>query len=392
MLLAKPDFVKLCKHTQNFPLKIHSLCLATNFSWFTSHSIQYLIQFFIYIVNSYRERTLFWSADKMSQAASTETSSRRRRANSRQRNKIFDEWDRLSQPFNEDELRLALSEATECFKIQQQLYESYLEAVQDDQYDTEVDLVQDKHTVVRMKLFQMGKAIAKFELQKVDENVTMNTSFGDAKQHQPHVAKLPQIQLPKFYGKFTDWIAFIDQFDTAVHLNTKLLNSKRLVYLKSGLSGPPEKLIKSLSSTDSNYETARNLLEQRYKNDRIILRTLQASAVDFKPVRGESKYQLRLLHSTFNEVTQSIHSLGRQVDNDMWHYLLFTKLDVDSQKAWELKNEGTECLKFDKLMTFLDNWVRSMEMLNDPIPPKQLHITGWDERSRQGFKQPCVVT
>ena len=98
----------------------------------------------------------------MSQAASTETSSRRRRANSRQLNKIFDEWDRLSQPFNEDELRLALSEATECFKIQQQLDESYLETVQDDQYDTEFDLVQDKHTVVRKKLFQMGKAMDKF--------------------------------------------------------------------------------------------------------------------------------------------------------------------------------------------------------------------------------------
>ena len=163
--------------------------------------------------------------------------------------------------------------------------------------------------------------------------MAMNMSFGDATQHQPHVAKLPQIELTKFDGKFTDWMAFIDQFDTAVHLNEKLSNSQRLVYLKSCLSGPPEKLIKSLSSTDSNYETTRNLLEQRYKNDRIILRTLQARAVDFKPVR-ESKYQLRLLHSTFNEVTQSIHSLGRQVDNDMWHYLLYTKLDVDSQSHW----------------------------------------------------------
>ena len=147
----------------------------------------------------------------MSQAASTETRSRRRRANSRQLNKIFDEWDRLSQPFNEDEFRLALSEATECFKIQQQQDESYSETVQDDQYDTEFDLVQDKHTLVHKKLFQLGKALDKFELEKVDEYVTMNTSFGDATQHQPHVAKLPQIQLPKFDCKFTDWMAFIDQ-------------------------------------------------------------------------------------------------------------------------------------------------------------------------------------
>ena len=140
----------------------------------------------------------------MSPAASTETSSRRGRANSLQLNKIFDEWDRLSQPFIEDEFRLALSEATKCFKIQQQLDESYLETVQDDQYDTEFDLFQDKHTVVRKKLFQMGKTIDKVELEKVAENVTMNMSFGDATQHQPQDAKLPQIQLPKFDGKFTE--------------------------------------------------------------------------------------------------------------------------------------------------------------------------------------------
>ena len=152
--------------------------------------------------------------------------------------KIFDGWDRLSGPSNEDELRLALSKATGCFKIQQQLVESYLKTVQDDQLDTESDVIQDKHTVVRKKLFQMGKAISKVELEKMAENVTTNRSFGDATQHQPQVANLPQIQLSKFDGKFTDWIAFIDQFNTAVHLNTKLSNSQRLVYLKCCLSGP----------------------------------------------------------------------------------------------------------------------------------------------------------
>ena len=55
-----------------------------------------------------------------------------------------------------------------------------METVQDDQYDTEFDLVQDMHTVVRRKLFQIGKAIEKVKLEKVAENVTMNTSFGDA--------------------------------------------------------------------------------------------------------------------------------------------------------------------------------------------------------------------
>ena len=136
---------------------------------------------------------------------------------------------------------MALSEATECFKIQQQLDESYLETVQDDQYNTEFDLVQDKHTLVLNKLFQMGKAIDKFDLEKVDKNVTMNTSFGDATQHQPHVAQLPQIQLPKFDGKFNDSMAFIDQFDTA--FQHKIVKQPATCLSKSCLSGPPEKLI-----------------------------------------------------------------------------------------------------------------------------------------------------
>ena len=96
----------------------------------------------------------------MTRAASKETSPWRR-SNLRQLNKIFDEWDRLSEPFNEDQLSLTLSEATECFKIQHQLDESYLKTVQDDQYDTEFDLIQDEHVVVRKKLFQIGKAIDK---------------------------------------------------------------------------------------------------------------------------------------------------------------------------------------------------------------------------------------
>ena len=70
----------------------------------------------------------------------------------------------------------------------------------------------------------------------------------------------------------------------------------------------------------------------------------------------------------------------------MWHYLIFTKLYVDSQKAWELKNEGTESPKFDVLRIFLDNRVRPMEMLNDYIPLKQLHVTGRGERSKQVSK------
>ena len=107
----------------------------------------------------------------------------------------------------------------------------------------------------------------------------MITSSGDATQHQLRVAKLPQIQLSEFDGKFTEWIALIDQLDTVVHLKTKLSKSQHFFYLKKCLSGLPEKLIKTYHQLTS--------IEQRYKNNCIILRILQARAVDLKPVRGQ---------------------------------------------------------------------------------------------------------
>ena len=133
----------------------------------------------------------------------------------------FNEWDTLNEIINKNELRLALSEATECFKSQQQLDESYLETYQQVQYKIDVDLSQDKHKVNQKKLFEMEKAIDKIELEIVAENVIGNTFFGDATLHQMQVAKPPKVQLLKIDGNFSNRKAFIVQFDTAVHLNTK---------------------------------------------------------------------------------------------------------------------------------------------------------------------------
>ena len=93
----------------------------------------------------------------MDQAPSMETSSRRRCAILWQLNKIFDKWNRLSESFDIDELRLALSETPECFKFQQQLDKSYLDTIQVGRHDTIFDWVQDKHTVIRKKQFEIKK-------------------------------------------------------------------------------------------------------------------------------------------------------------------------------------------------------------------------------------------
>ena len=82
-----------------------------------------------------------------------------------------------------------------------------------------MDLIQDKHTGDRKKLFQMGKAVEKFELNKL-ATVTMNTSFEDATLRQRQKAKLPQLKLPILTGNFIERLAFNNQFGLAENCQT----------------------------------------------------------------------------------------------------------------------------------------------------------------------------
>jgi len=64
----------------------------------------------------------------------------------------------------------------------------------------------------------------------------------------------PCIQLPQFSGKFEDWSAFGDFFDSIVIKEASKV--EKLYYLKINMKGDAEQLIRSLPSTKENFERA----------------------------------------------------------------------------------------------------------------------------------------
>ena len=191
--------------------------------------------------------------------------------------------------------------------------------------------------------------------------VTSSTHPTSTINTENSVAKLPQIELPKFNGNYSDWLAFYDQFSSSVDKNPKLSKCQKLIYLKRCLTGPAERLIKNLETTEANYDNAVKILTDRYNNERIIVRNLRTRIIEFRPVRTENAFQLRLLHNTFHETALALESMNQLVDNIMWYQLVFSKMDPESQKACELANPGTKCLEYTNLMKFLDLRTRSME-------------------------------
>ena len=103
---------------------------------------------------------------------------------------------------------------------------------------------------------------------------------------------------------------FYDQFGSSVDKNPKLSKVQKLIYLKRCLTGPAERLIKNLETTEADYDSAVKILTDRYHNERNIVRNLLTRNIECRPVRTENAFQLRLLHNTFHETALAFESIN----------------------------------------------------------------------------------
>ena len=144
--------------------------------------------------------------------------------------------------------------------------------------------------------------------------------------------KLPNITLPTFSGKNSEWTPFFDLFQNTVDCNRSLKDIQKLKYLKISIRDQPARLLSHLSTTSANYDVALRTLEERYDNKRIIIRSHLDAIVKFSPMQHESADQLRKLITVFMENSLALTALGEDVgaSDYIWVYLLAEKLDYEA--------------------------------------------------------------
>lgn len=64
---------------------------------------------------------------------------------------------------------------------------------------------------------------------------------------------LPRIQLPTFFGRYEEWPAFRDLFQSFVIKDASVSGIERLHYLRMSVKGKAEKLIRNLPTTEENF-------------------------------------------------------------------------------------------------------------------------------------------
>lgn len=76
----------------------------------------------------------------------------------------------------------------------------------------------------------------------------------------PSRHKLPQISVPTFTGKYSDFKPFINLFDALIDKDNSLEGVQKLFYLRSFLQGEPLDLVKNLPLVSDSYIQAKNIL------------------------------------------------------------------------------------------------------------------------------------
>ncbi|XP_077275741.1 uncharacterized protein LOC143904736 [Temnothorax americanus] len=91
---------------------------------------------------------------------------------------------------------------------------------------------------------------------------------------QPSRTTLPRIQLPEFTGKYEAWPAFRDLFHSIIGKDGATTSVEKLHYLKSCLKDEAELLVRSLPTTDENFDRAWKTLADYYENKRLLVRSI----------------------------------------------------------------------------------------------------------------------
>ena len=174
--------------------------------------------------------------------------------------------------------------------------------------------------------------------------------------------RLPKLVLPKFRGNVTAWISFWDAFKAAVHDNDSINKIDKFNYLNSLLEGAAVMTIQGLSLTEANYDSAVEMLKERFGNTQQIITSHMEELLKLTECTGDKVSALRSVHDTMNVHIRGLSSLG--INPEQYGSLLvpivMSKLPNDLRLRIARENRG-EVWEMKKLMETIKSEVEARE-------------------------------
>ena len=136
-------------------------------------------------------------------------------------------------------------------------------------------------------------------------------------RHTPSI-KLPKLELQKFNGNILKWQEFWDSFEASIHKNPNLQPVDKFNYLRAQLEGDAS----GLELTNTYYEVAVNLLQERFGRDELMMDAHYSALMDL-PASLNNAAKLRETYDMIEKHLRSLKALGENVDQP--HFVFLTK-------------------------------------------------------------------
>ena len=170
--------------------------------------------------------------------------------------------------------------------------------------------------------------------------------------------------LPRFSGDVTKWISFWDSFKSAVDENPAISSVDKFNYLNSLLDGPASRAIQGLALTEVNYNSAVEILRERFGRPQQIISAHMDELLKIPSCSGtERSTSLRFVYDKISVHVRGLSSLGVASD----HYggllipVIMAKLpnEIRVRIARETKSS---VWKMDDLLEIIKQEVEAREM------------------------------
>ncbi|KAM0728325.1 hypothetical protein ACS0PU_005107 [Formica fusca] len=270
------------------------------------------------------------------------------------------------------------------------LFTEYGAEVRNHEYGTKDFLgqVEEVYVIQRAAVLELEEALAQPASPKTGSRLS-----GDELRAASRTT-LPRIQLPSFSGRYEDWPAFRDLFQSIIGKDSSIAQVEKMHYLKTCLKGEAELLIRNISTTGDHYESAWEMLQSYYENKRLLVRAYLSNFLALQRMKSESPGDLRNIFHCLKSTVSSLENIGRPIDcsEDLFVYLAVELLDPRSRREWEsFISDTKEPPSFDTLELFLDRRLHTLEAMHpiraDGAASKQENSSPRSTRSHLARKQ-----
>ena len=160
--------------------------------------------------------------------------------------------------------------------------------------------------------------------------------------------KLPKLNLPTFSGSTLDCLSFWDSYESAIHRNPSLSEVQKFNYLKSLLHGDAAQTIAGFSMTNTNYEKAISLLQERYGQTHKIIQTYMQALLDIPPPLNTVD-NLRIYYDKMETYVRGLESLGQTDDTyrSLLVPIILNKLPGEIRKNLAREQKSTNWILSD---------------------------------------------